>query len=74
MFRGMIDGIFLVEGTKDKLIWALSSSGTFSSRSFKSLISRVGPVTERWKNLWGMSVLCGYFCEIELQLGTGCIG
>lgn len=56
-FMSNLEGVFPVEGTRDRVIWAPSSSGRFSCRSFRRLIARLGPISDKWKSLWDMPIL-----------------
>lgn len=51
-----IDKIVLVEGTRDRVLWALSSFGRFICSSFRRSLARVGVVFDRWKLLWDLPV------------------
>lgn len=46
-FLRNIDGVLLAEGTKDRVIWALASSGKFSCMSFKRMIAAEGTLSDR---------------------------
>lgn len=64
-----IEGFFfLVEGTKDKIIWAPVSSGRFSCRSFRKSIAREGQYSDNWKRLWSLPVSLKVRCFMWLLL------
>lgn len=55
-FLRAIEGVILVEGTPNKVIWAPSSIGKFSCRSSRRLLALGSQVSNRWKGLWEMPV------------------
>lgn len=62
------EGFVPVEETRDKIIWAPSSSRRFTCIFFRRSISKKGLVSDRWKILWGLSVLLKVKCFVWLYL------
>lgn len=67
-FMRTIKGVISVEGTKDRVICALLSSGMFSCKSFRKSIERVSMVSDRWKLLCVMQVPLKFKCFAWLLL------
>lgn len=63
-----IEGVILIEGIPDKVIWALSSSKRLSCKSFRRLLAFDSQVLDKWKGLWEMSVSIKVKCFVWLFL------
>lgn len=62
------EGELLVEGIKDRVIWAPSKSDIFLCRSFKRLIASERLVLDRWRSLWDLPVPLKVKCFTWLLL------
>lgn len=55
-FMSTVEGVIPMEGMRDRVVWATSSSERFTCKSFRRSIARVGIVLNKWKLLWELSV------------------